>query len=115
MIFQSDLQPLKSFIFLVSQSVNLRDLISQLMPTVGDEVGQSGIRGLTISAYIMSDGKFKSAITFVRLLLSFSQCSFAVAALGSDQRLPSMSAGSCRLQLRRSMCDGVCLIHFPRV
>src|SRR5262249_17962095 len=54
----------------------------------------------------------ETAITLVGFQLSFSQRRLAVAALGSNQRLPSMAGSRRGLQLRRLPCYGVCLVQF---
>src|SRR5262249_35964648 len=111
-IVERDLQPLESFVFLTAHRVNLSNLIGQHIAAIGDQVVQCRVCRLPISTHILRDREFETAITLIGLQLSFSQCRLAVAALSSNQRLPSMGGSRRGLQLSRLPCYGVCLIQF---
>ena len=53
MIVERDLQPLESFIVLATHRVNLSDLVGQIIPTVGDEIGQRRVCRCAIAAHVL--------------------------------------------------------------
>ena len=55
------------------------------VPAVGDEVGQSRVCRRSISAHVLREREFETAITFVGLQLRFTQRRFTVAALNRDR------------------------------
>jgi hypothetical protein len=114
-IVEGDLQPLESFVFLATHGVNLSDLIREPFSGLGQQIGQGRVGGLTISDHLLRDGEFETAITFVRFQLRFTQGRLAVAALGGDEYLPSMTGSTGRLQVCGPACGRICLIQFSGI
>src|SRR5262249_22046846 len=90
----------------------LSDLIRHLILVIGNEIGQSHVRCRTISAHIMREREFETAIALVWCQLSFTQSRLAVATLDCNHRLPSMSASSGRMQLCRFARNRIRFIEF---
>jgi hypothetical protein len=109
------LQPFESFVFLASQCVNLRDLISETPSGIGNQVRECRVGCHPITADVMCHRQFEPAKAGIGLQLRFTQRRFAVAALGSYEHLEPVGAGPRWLQLSGLACNGVRFIQFSSI